>query len=543
MPKRRASRLTRSCSVSALQNDPALPALVQSLTPAALAQLCSRTGIADATGIMAAATAPQLVSALEVAVWKSPRPGQAEVLDRSELMEWLCIWLEVGEDFTAGALAAVPDEDLLLYLSKVVRVTTHEMWGFERSTEIEDLDRIYAPSHHESAYGPFVATAIGDEHWEAVRAALDALWRHDPERVLHLFGQLSADESMLAPQEERESANDDFAAARESARERRGHVTATGARAFLAFGDARSMDELVALRAVDLETRRHLAVIDQSVPASAPGSPPAGAVLRLTHAEHPDHVDTDRAGAAAVEHIRGRLEEAGLLDAPPQQELLTHCRTRHRLPLAEAMAHLPGEALDARARELAYLANVLLAGVALNDTAMSAAQARGAALALCNLGFETLVQRQEEPRLGDPEPGLVRLFLAGRVALRDIPVRVVQAFACALERLKAVSLLPAPEWLVAEAQSAFDDLREAVARHDLAAARDALTLMSFFFDTRSCHGAVSLMDEIPRLARSGHAGGKAPLVWIESLADLLAVAELLDGIQLKGDGWVAGVQT
>jgi len=240
MPKRRVSRLTRSraaCgALAAIQNDPALPALVQSLSPPALAQLCSRVGISDATQIMAVATPEQLVSALEVTVWKSPRPGLADLFDRSELMEWLAAWLDVGDEFTSSALAKVPDANLVLYFSHVLRVTTQEMWGFARSSEIGDLEHIYASSYHESVYGPYVATALVDEHWEAVRAALDALWRLDPERVLHLFAQLSADESMLAPQKNRESSNDDFAAAREGAGERRGHVTAAGARAFLAFG-------------------------------------------------------------------------------------------------------------------------------------------------------------------------------------------------------------------------------------------------------------------------------------------------------------------
>jgi hypothetical protein len=541
MPKHRASRSTSSRSLAKIQRDPALPALVQSLTPGALAQLCIRIGVSDATEIMALASAQQLVQALDATLWRSPRPGRPEVFDRSELMAWLAAWLEVGEDFTGGALARVPDEDLVLYLSSVLRVSSHEMWGFERSTEIEDLDRIYAPSYHESAYGPYVVTAIVDEDWEVVRATLDVLWQREPARVLHLLSQLSADESMLAPQKNRESSNDDFLSSRESARERGGHVTASGARAFLAFGDAQSLDDLAALREHDLETRRHLSAIGnlsgQSVPGTAEQEEP---VERLLASEDPA-MDAEalqqeaRTGRAAVQAIRAELQAHGLLDAPPSQRLLTHSGPGKSLPLIESLVQLSSSdpaALDARARELAYLANVLLVGVALNGTAMSAADARQAALSLCNLGFELLKKRQEE--LSGREPGLVRLFLVGRAALRDVPDRLVRAFSCALDRLKAVNPVPGHDWLVAEAQAAFDDLRRAVARRDLAAAREAMTLMGFFFDSRSCRRAVALLEEIPRLASA--ADGTAALAWIESRRDLAALSRLLEGIQIKGHG-------
>jgi hypothetical protein len=527
--------LTRSRALRAIKNDPALPALVQSLSPPALAQLCSRIGVSDATDIMAAATTGQLVRALDVLLWKSPRPGLPEVFDHSELMECLAAWLEVGEGFTADALDRIPDEDILLYLSHVLTVSTQQMWGFERSTEIEDLERIYAPSYHESAYGPYFVTAIAAEHWEILRASLDAWWLRDPERLLHLFSQLAAGESMLEPQESRASSNADVAFGRETERERLGHVTASGARAFLVFADGRSLDELAALQELDPETRRHLSAIGN------PSELRSEVELLLTHAD--PAADSEALGhevpadGAAVEAIRAELAAEGLLDAPPRQLLLTHSASGTSLPLIEALVELSGSnagALDARARELAYLGNVLLAGVALNDTAMSTQDARQAALSLCNLGFELLLQRRQDPGLPDGEPGLVRLFLVGRAALRDIPDRVVQAFAGALTRLAAASSAPGHEWRVSEAQAAFDDLRAAVACRDLAAARDALNLMSFFFDSPSCQGAAALLDEIPRLAR--RAGGTTVLTWIGTLGDLADVSRWLDTIEIPIKG-------
>lgn len=177
MPKRRVSRVSHSGPLKAIRDNPALPALIQSLSPQSLAQLCARIGVSDAAELMALAPAEKLLKALDASVWKKLRPGAPEVFDRNELIEWLTVWLDIGEVFTAERLAAMPEEDLTLCLSHVVRVSTGPMWGFERSTEIEDLDRIYAPSYHETAFGPYFVTAAVEEHWETVRAALDALWR------------------------------------------------------------------------------------------------------------------------------------------------------------------------------------------------------------------------------------------------------------------------------------------------------------------------------------------------------------------------------
>src|SRR5579863_7208972 len=126
-------------SLRTVLHDPALPELVRSLPAHDLAQLCGRIGIGDATQIMALAPADRLVQALEASVWKTPRPGVSEVFDTGELVDWIWAWLDIGERFAAERLAAVPDDSLLLYFSQLANVSTGSMWGFERSTEIEDL--------------------------------------------------------------------------------------------------------------------------------------------------------------------------------------------------------------------------------------------------------------------------------------------------------------------------------------------------------------------------------------------------------------------
>jgi len=503
MPTKQASRETRSLRV--VLDNPALPALIQSLPARDLAQLCARIGIADAMHIMALAPAERLVQALEASVWKTLRPGVSEVFDARELIEWISAWLEIGETFTAERLAAVPDETLTLYLSQVAIVTTAAMWGFERSTEIEDLDRIYAPSHDEMAYGPYVASARRPEDWETLRGSLDAMWLDAPERLLHLFAQLSGDESMLAPQQNRESSNNDVVSARDSAQEQRGYVTASGARAFLA--QARSpLEELMALSDYDLETRPHLAGLADDL-----------------------HTDSDEAPNAAGLHTA--LEQAGLLEPPPQRLLLAHEATSQRLPivkLLQALAEKDAVQFNARGQELAYLVSVLIAGIAVDGAALSPAEARNAALATCNLGLETLRSHGERVRV-DRKPGLVHLFLVGFRVVSALQERVAESFVRCLKALRMASAEPLHEWLVEQAEVSVADLHDAVGKGDFEAAREAALALGFVFEPRTCRAVVPLLDELPRLGASK--GGA--VTWIDSLAAMASAAQLLRGIVAK----------
>ena len=518
MPTKQVSRGSRS--LREVLNNPALPALIQSLPVRELVQLCERIGIGDATEIMALAPPERLVQALEASVWKTPRPGAAEVFDVRELVEWIWAWLDIGEAFAAQRLAAVPDESLLLYLSHLASVTSMGMWGFERSTEIEDLDRIYAPSYDEMAYGPYVVSARRQEHWETLHGSLDVMWADAPQRLLHLLAQLVGDESMLAPERDRESSNNDFVSARDGAHERRGYVTASGARAFLA--QARSpLEELAALVDYDLETRRHLA----GLAADADSATASGAGA--------DNADPEilAPGVLHVAALHTELEEVGLLEAPPERLLLAHEANSRQLPivrLLQLLAESDAAQFDARGRELAYLGSVLIAGIAVDGVALSPIAARGAALATCNLGLEMLSSHGERVRI-DHEPGLVRLFLVGLSVLSVLPGRVVESFVQGLAALRKADSEPLHEWLVEQAEVSVDDLKEAVAEGNFAAAREAAMALCFVFEPRTCQPVVPLLDELPRLS----AGNDVAATWIDSLAAIGSAAKLLRGLAAK----------
>ena len=545
MPKRPSA----SRSLQTLLGNRALPAYIRALTPGALAQMCSRVGLSDAAELMALAPARQLIKALDASVWKTPRPGLAEVFDPRELLEWLAVWLDIGDGFTAERLGVIPDADLTLYFSHVLRVGTGDMWGFERSTEIGDLGRIYAPSYHESVYGRYVATAAEPSQWETVRAALDALWQHAPERLLQIFSLLSGDETMLAPQTHRESSNRDFISERESTRECRGHVTAAGAQAFLALANT-PINELLALSRYDLETSRHLTMIagaDERALMVGENLTDDGDEDLAAGEQESDPESAGSATEADLAALRAEMEAAGLLDPERSTRLLLYTPSHHQAPgagagqptsdepaqeqslLVKRLAQLAGEdppAFDARSRELAYLANVLITAVALESRQMSAEEAKGAALATCNLGLELIEKRAVDARI-DREPGLIRPFLVGWQTLAPIPARVVGGLTRSLSRLQASAMLAGQLWMLDEATSNLMEARAALARRDFAAAREATLLLSFVFEPRACRAVVPLLDELPHLARRQNAA--APQ-WLGSLAELRRIDGLLRSI-------------
>jgi hypothetical protein len=518
MPRKQVSREIRS--LRAVLDNPALPALIQSLPARELAQLCGRIGIGDAMHIMALAPAERLVQALEASVWKTPRPGVSEVFDPRELVEWIWAWLDIGATFTAKRLAAMPDENLMLYLSQLAIVTTAAMWGFERSTEIEDLDRIYAPSYDETAYGPYVVSARRPEEWETLRGSLDAMWSDAPERLLHLLAQLVGDESMVAPQRHRESSNEDVVSIRDSTRERRGYVTASGARAFLAQARV-PLGELAALSDYDLETRRHLAGLASEVRGEIADKAGTTGEIPTTPAPEVGHLAA----------LHNAMEEAGLLEPPPERLLLVHEATAQQLPvvkLLRALAEEDATAFDARGRELAYLGSVLIAGIAVDGTALNPSEAPGAVLATCNLGLETLRSRGERVQI-DREPGLVRLFLVGFGILGTLPEKVARSFVECLKLLRKPSSEPLHEWLVEQAEVSVADLDNAVSKGDFEAAREAAMALCFVFEPRTCRAIVPLLDELPRLSA---VEGKTA-TWIDSLDAFGSAADLLRRLAAK----------
>jgi hypothetical protein len=531
------SRLLRN-----LIEDPALPTVLEHMQPKTLARLIDRVGLNDAAELMALAPPRNLLRALDEAVWKSPRLGASEVFDPTAFISWLQVWIEVGEVFVVERLAAISDEYLAMCLSSVLLVDS-TLSNVVAGDTSEFAVNIHAPekvgytdfskTDYYAIHGHFVLRPAFEDDWETIRTALDAMWRHAPDHLLHILGTLGSAESMLDSERRRISLNLDVAFERETYRERRGYVSPTGARAFLTSASTTNIQDLMMMPEYDNETRRFLSGIGIDTTDQSPIEKFAS-----------DRADDQVAGARSegnelvsvspsqdqIKALRLLLENEQIFE-PLHVESLPSNNQQEKQPvlsdLVNRLEHENQEAFQQRARELAYLATVLMAGCSLEGQPFAAGHARDAALATCNLGSEFIQSRQLALKL-DIEPGLIRLFAIGWQLLSTLPNRVIDAIKASFVDLDTTQRPKNSPWLRNEAQIGIRDLQDAVERHHFADARDATTFLSIVFDATACRAIVPLFDHLPHfLAITGKSSIEKQPRWIESIAELDEVGCLL----------------
>jgi hypothetical protein len=533
-------------SLRDIVDNPALPAVLGHMQPKTLARLIDRVGLNDAAEIMALVPARNLLRALDEAVWKSPRPGASQEFDPAEFVSWLQVWMEVDDLFVAERLAAISDEYLAMCLSSVLFVDGRSSSGFAgdmseyavNSQAPDEPGYTDCPSAGCNAiYGHFLVRPHFEDDWGIIRAALDALWRHAPDRLLHVLGTLTSSESMLHSARRRTSLNLDVAYERERHLERRGYVSQTGARAFLASISITTTQELLMMSVYDNETHRFLAGIENHDTGQHPiekvtAMDGAGDELLQTQNEVTGLASTP----ASQEQIRALsrlLENEAIAEPRRFKSLPSNNHPQGRAVLAELLHHLEVEnqqAFQQRTRELAYLATVLMAGSSLEGQPFSGGDARDAALATCNLGVEFIHSRQTALKL-DKEPGLIRLFLIGWQLLDTLRNRVIDAMKVSLVEMETTQRLKTSPWLRKEAQIGIRDLQNAVERHQFADARDAATFLSIVFDATACREIATLLDHLPHFAPIiEKSKNKSQPGWIESIADLDRVSSLLSNL-------------
>ena len=539
MSKKLTASKTRS--LRNIIDDPALPAVLGHMQPRTLARLVDRVGLNDAAELVALVPAPNLLRAMDDAVWKSPRPGASPVFDAAEFTNWLRVWNEVGDLFVADRLGAISDEYLGLCLSSVLYVDNGGFHCFSRDTsefdtgEVNEVAGYAEDSGNDSyeIYGHFLLRPAFESDWEVIRAALDALWLHTPDRLLHILGTLASSESMLNADRRRTSLNLDVAFERERHLERRGYVSPAGAHAFLVSTSITAAQDLLMMSAYDIETRRFLAGIENHDTGQHP-------IERDTATDGTDdellqtkNEPSELAPPASQDQIRalGRLlENEDIIEPKRFESLPSNKHAPKRAVLAKLLNRLEGENQQAflqRTRELAYLATVLMAGSSLEGQPFTGGDARDAALATCNLGLECLQSKRLELRL-DKEPGLIRLFSIGWQLLDTLRDFVIDAMRASLADLETTQRLKASPWLRSEAQFGIRDLQNAVEQHQFADARDAASFLSIVFDATACRAIAPLLDLLPHFAtivEKSH--NRTRPRWIESIADLDQVNSLL----------------
>jgi len=391
-------------------DDPSLVAAVRSLEPRALRAWVERVGLEDAGDLVALASHEQLLDLFDASLWKSEQVGGDEHFDPARFATWLEVLLETGEEAAARRFIEMPEELLALALHSQLLV-------LDSDALFDDLARAggRVAERVESALDAsltleldrYLLVSRRADGWDALVSILTVLDRDQNQMVSGLLERCCAasaeyvdDEGgLLAVLSAAETLEADAVADRDDRRARQGYVSPADARAFLALAREASPDELLAQSEPDPLTRAYFRE-------------------RVTSVTPPEQEESPRAAAVSDsgERLLDELREAEIL--PSAQPLLAPGEQKLDV-LRAALAGLADRDPDAHARrmdELAYLANVLIAGASPGARAYRPVEAVEAVIETCTAGLAHLLggpPSEEAAALALARHRADRLFLAG----------------------------------------------------------------------------------------------------------------------------------
>jgi hypothetical protein len=426
-----------------LLDTPLLARVVPHLPPETLHQLIRHRGL-DACGeLVTAATPAQLTSLLDLDLWRHARPGRDERFDVDRFGEWLEVLVDTGGSVAARTIAGLDRDLVVAGLSRYVRVLDPGIFEptFQSDDELPDRHEAMregdamdvaeamdaAPAHTgdapvndssggglECEVGGYMVRARRADAWDAIVTlliALDAEHGSCFQAVMQGCRRLSnsrseidgLDDLLPAPEQHLH----DVTIERERRRSQQGYATPADARAFLEMArqphHTRSGASMTESAKVNPIVTAYFRAADEAAesPEEAARSPeraresPSLTSSLPSGPSHPGDVRAHSAGVPeSLEAVMELLTEAGLMperprallaagDADPQAARLTRLRQ-----LMAYVRDTDETAYFTRSRELAFLANTLLAGCSVQSRPFTPQEASDAAAGICNLGLE-----------------------------------------------------------------------------------------------------------------------------------------------------------
>jgi hypothetical protein len=460
-----------------LLDTPLLARVVPHLAPEILHQLVLYRGL-DACGeLVTSATPAQLASLLDLDLWRRAQPGRDEQFDVDRFGEWLEVLVDAGGSVAARTVAALDTHLVIVGLCRYLRVFDPGTFEPTASSDDEPMDRNQMMSSETSGdeleceVGGYLVRARRADAWDAIvtlLVALDAEQNPCFQAVMQGCRRLShsrpendgLDDLLRAPEQHLYDAATD----RERRRSRYGYATPADARAFLQMArQARAAAAQTIPIAVNPIAAAYFRAAEEQEGDTAPEGMSAGAPDAA-----PDHDATDVSTRGddniltSIDAVMELLVEAGAMPERPRALLAAADEDPRsaRLPLLsrlmEVVLHRDQTAYFARTRELAFLANTLLAGSSVQSRPFTPGEASDAAAAICNLGLECwptlwrVARTQGAPLPREPDPAmppdvflvdhdLVTAFEAGwSVLYRDVSLFVADQLASTLADLQCV---------------------------------------------------------------------------------------------------------
>ena len=419
------NRETVEYRLARLLDAPFLERVVPHLAPETLHQLVQYRGL-DACGeLVTSATPAQLTTLLDLDLWHHVQPGCDESFDVDRFGEWLEVLVDTGDSVAARTVAALDKHLVVVGLCRYLRVFDPGTFEPTESSDDEPMDRNEMMNSETSGdvleceVGGYLVRARRTDAWDAIvtlLVTLDAEQHHYFHAVMQGCRRLShsrpeidgLDDLLMAPEQHLH----DVAIERERRRSQHGYATPADARAFLQMA------------------RQPRA--SSSPPSAIAINPIVTAYFRALEeeADAPHHDATDFSPRAdddistSIDEVTELLAEAGLLHhgcggqgvMPQRPRALLEAGDEDpraaKLPLLrrlmEFLLRHDETAYLARSRELAFLANTLLAGCSVQSRPFTPQEASDAAACICNLGLECM-----SPTASLVDHDLVTAFEAG----------------------------------------------------------------------------------------------------------------------------------
>ena len=460
-----------------------------------LHELIRHRGLEACGEVVALATPEQLTAVFDLDLWHPSRPGRDEGLDVDRFGEWIEVLVETGESIAARTVAAIDANLVVAGLSRYIRVF--------------DFGVLIPPSSDDDSIGADAATFTGmtreiggyvvrarrSDAWDAIVALLLELDANHPacfgavmQGCRHLsnsgFEIDGLDDLLNAP----EQLLHDVAAERDNRRSGRGFATPADARAFLQMARRPGRRDRDASHSMNPLAQAYFRAAEDAavsnVPREGPAQPPSPT---QPPADQPPSDD-------AVVRL---LAEAGLFSSQPRALLGGTTSPPSRLtPIVTLMAQVRDRddmAFAMRERELAFLANALVAGCSVQSRAFTPQEASDAALGICNLGLE----HRQLPDAFLVDHDLVSAFESGWAALHEhVSLFVAKRLVQLLRDLQSVD---------ADIQDGLLGLRRELVRQCERGtpweARGALEVIGML-DLPAWASLVGLLDECPILTAS-----------------------------------------
>jgi len=313
-------------------------------------------------------------------LWRPARPGLDEQFDAARFGLWIEVLAAAGPEVAAAKLAEMPLPQIVAGLTQHVRVFDHSAVAAYETTDGTRIDYSRPVRNRVGCeIGGYHVAATREDAWDAIVAVLVSLDTHHPERFVELMRAVRArshsrreDDGLHSLLENREQMMFDVADERERRRRDRGFASPADARAFLQMSRIARLETLAPNPIARDYVRSIEFAADQE--DSAVASPEEEIELAEILAE---------AGVAPLNAPRALLESGEAQPATRIQRWMRLVFDRDEVVYGE------------RNFEMAYLANVLMSGCAIQGRPFTAKEAADASVAICNLGLEQLPEQSD----------------------------------------------------------------------------------------------------------------------------------------------------